>query len=780
MNLLTSFVIKRRKALMIFFAVAILAAAVFIPFTKINYDETDYLPEDSNTKAGLAVLEHEFGRGGSATAMLKSASPEDALVIKKQIAGVKGVAGVMWLDDAFAFDMSAPETQRDDSSGGENGDGILLFFKAISALPKGPDTTLNKILQSLGNVLTEEELSSAMALFLGAGFPGIDLSDPESFEKPLGLSYGVFLSVINNEIESFYKDGNALFTIAFETGDYSSDTFDAIKEISLISENLILSGNSASSYYAKQNQVREIIYATLMASAVALVLLFIFSSSWLDPVIYIAVILAAIALNMGTNAIFGSVSYLTQSVACVLQLALSIDYAVFLLSRYKKERAAGLDAPDAMKAALKRSFTPISASSLTTIACFITIMFMKYKLGFDMGIIMAKAIIMSLVTVFFFMPGIVVALDGKIAKYEHKTLQFKPKKLSSFLYRYRVVLSVAAAVIIIPAAFLASDNSFIYGSKAAQSPDNTGLKNRAAIEEVFGSQEKLVLLVPKGEETQNGLTASLKKTIGVGSVASLAQINQSPLGDYISENIKGGFIGGENYDRIILTLEVPEEGNETKALIDSIKSQLKLAYGEEENYYLLGNTASAIDLEDTTTSDFGRISLFSLIAVGIIVALAFRSVLVPVLLVAVIQGAIWINMSVPFLMGDKIIFLGYLIISNILLGSTIDYAILFTSNFFESRKKKPVKESIYSALSASMRPILTSGVIFTIAGLVLGLTSSFPTVRLLGYSIMRGGISAMIVTLFFLPALLAVTDKLIIFKFFKRKNKSKVVKESEE
>ena len=236
--------------------------------------------------------------------------------------------------------------------------------------------------------------------------------------------------------------------------------------------------------------------------------------------------------------------------------------------------------------------------------------------------------------------------------------------------------------------------------------------------------------------------------------------------------MKSSLLGSNSYNRIVLTLDCEEEGKETKALINEIRQEIENVYGSDTDYYLLGNTAAAIDMENYTHKDFTRISAFSIIAVGLIVALTFRSLFIPIILVAVIEGAVWINMSIPYFMGQEMVFLGYMIISNILLGATIDYAILFATNYKEGRDKQTgLAETIRNAISHTLRPIIISGGIFTACGFILGAVSSFPTVRLLGESVMRGGICSVLLTITLTPALLAILDKII---FRKKKNKEKV------
>lgn len=754
-------IIKHKTAFIIIFIVLLVGFAICIPFITFNYDDTSYLPDSSDTKAGLSVMKEEFGQGGSAYGMLENKNAGQALAIKNEILSVDGVAGVIWLDDIILPLLKTNATLTDTQK-------IEYFLRALYTLPKTPNATGQDVLDALSGEFSQTELSEILGLLSSLPEGIIDFSSG-NLNTPLGLKYSVTVSALTWQTEKFYKDKNALFTISFAEGDYSTKTYNAINTISNLSSDLYLSGNSASSYYMQQNQLTEILNATILVAVVAIIVMLVFSSSWFDPVIYIIAIATAIVLNMGSNIIFDSVSYLTGSIAAALQLALSMDYAVFLLNRYKTERKEGFLPKDAMVKALTTSFSAISASSLTTIACFVTIMFMKFKLGLDMGLVMGKGIVFSLLTVFFLLPGVIIIFDKTLISTEHMALNFGARSFSKFIFKFRIPVVILSFAVIIPCAVFSGKNTFVYGSKSSQSPDSLGMINRNLIEETFGSQETLAILVPKDDEKEAELASSLSRLDGVVTATSYATLKNSGFDMLFPQAMTVNLVGKKSFNRIILTLDCEEEGEETKALIARIRDTITGIYGSNTKYYLLGNTAAAIDMENYTRKDFNKISWFSILAVGLIVALAFKSILIPIILVAVIEGAIWINMTIPYFMSGDMVFLGYMIISNILLGSTIDYAIIFASNYKEARQNLPVGETVRKAISETLRPIIISGGIFTICGLVVGAVSTFPTVKLLGFAIMRGGIFSVLLTITLTPALFAILDK-VIFRKKKSKN----------
>lgn len=946
--------VSGRKWICLVFVLAVVAAAICIPLTPLNYDDTVYLPENSNTKEGLTVMEEEFGGGGSASVMLKDGGVEQTLQTIEQIRQIDGVSDVLWLDSAMSgmsseslslllsalgqlpsdaeatpaqmlrnfssvmepeeisqalqllgqmagsdasalsalmqplteaqqqalsqlpAQLESLQSQGDLLTGlidalaqiNQNGQtldaatALQLLGRAVAVLPTQSGTTGYAAYTALSGAFSQQELPVVLQLLgaLGVDMSSLTSGDTEALMQPLadetlqqiaaaqtqmaglqqsgqstmltglldaavqngmsgaetlellsrlgtacsggssdtlslltalckefddaelanvlslgqamglldeqaaaltqpvGESYAASISAAQSQVGQYYQDGSALFTVLFTEGDYAESTGDAIEAISNLSEDLYITGNAATAYYTQQSQTDEIVRASVMVVIVALALLVLLSTSWFDPLLYLVAIVMAIVLNLGTNFIFDSVSYLTQSIVCVLQLALSMDYAVFLVNRYKKERQTGLDAAQAMQVAWRRSLSPVSASSLTTIACFITIMFMQYKLGLDMGAVMAKGIVLSLLTVFLLLPGLVVLCDKWIMRAEHRSLHPTCQRLSGFCVRGRWIIAILAVAIVVPCAWLTGQNTFVYGTQARQSSESDGVQSLEAIEEVFGSQEQLALLLPADNEAELELVQNLQQLDGVLQVTSWAQLEASGQAAQLPENQKAQLVGSGSYHRVILLLDCPEEGEQTKALLSEIRQEISEAYPDGQTY-LLGNTAAAEDLENSTRDDFNRISWYSILAVALIVALSFRSVLIPVILVAVIEGAVWINMAIPALTQTPVVFLGYMIISNVLLGSTIDYAILFTSNYREARQSQPVRESVRQAQERSLRPILTSGLIFTAGGLILGLMSTIPTVELLGFAIMRGGLCAIGMTMLVLPALLAILDK---------------------
>lgn len=745
MDKLARGIVKNKILIFILFGVLTAACAVMTFFVKVNYDSASYLPDDSEVKKGITVMYDEFGDNGNASVMVKGLSFEEALNIKRAINEIDGVQSVMWLDDTLSkiTEILSQKLQNYGISQDKCAEYLLI---TIEFLPKPEPQS--------------EQFKTEYAAFLRAlvtlpsQFPGLgDMSD---------------LSAVTGQLETFYKDKNALFQVIFDETDYSEKTTAAIDGIKNLDVETYLIGNAATTYNSIKVISKQTTVCMIVVFVIVLAILFLTSSSFFEPVLYIAAIGVAVILNMGTNLFIGNISYMTKSVAAVLQLALTIDYSIFLLHRYKQEKERGLKPDEAMVNALKRSFSPISASSLTTISSFIAIMFMSYTLGFNLGIVLAKGVVFSLLTVFLLLPVLAVKTDRAIAKSEHRTFKMEFRHTSKFIVKSRFILPVLFLALIIPAFFLQSNNTFVYGNRASFGSEGSAIyDDRIEIENTFGNQNQMVILLDnRHADKEAAISAELAALESVESVQSLSLIEQSGAADMMPESFALQFYRNGNYRRIIMNTLVPEEGEEAKKCVQDVEAVLA-RYVDSDAYYLLGETPSALDTEKTVDYDYDVITIISLALVGVILIINFKSALLPILLLFVIQGSVYINMAVPYLLNTPIVFIGYLIVSAILLGATIDYAILFTSNYLEARKVSDKFEAVKHALKTSSKAIITSAGILTIAGFTIGLISTMPTIVVFGEAVGRGGLSALILVLFFLPQLLMIFDKPIKYTTYK-------------
>lgn len=746
------FIIKKRLWVTIIFGVITLAMAACIPFINVSYNDIDYLPSDSDLSIGLKEMTGDFGASGNCSAMVKNVDVAQAMEMKSKIIAISGVKTVMWIDDILSGIISdAVKT-----AGISKTEGVDFMLDIIYAMPdNASDLSVGELLSLIMNLNQSHPKYASFVLALSPIFTSgdFDLSMIKEFRP---------------QLESFYKDNNAYFQIMFVKSDYDSSTVSAIGKIRGLSDNVYLAGQAATTYNSQQTMTRETLQAMLVVVVIILIILFLTCTSFWEPVLYIIVIGVAVIINMGSNIILGTISYMTESIAGVLQLALTIDYSIFLLNRFKRERKAGLNPEEAMSNALRHSFSPISASSLTTIASFVALMFMRYKMGFDIGIVLTKGVVLSLISVFFLMPALAVYTHKLIEKSEHKTFNLNFKKSARGLIKSRFILPVFMLAIIIPCFYFQSMNDFRYGNEASLGSEGSIIaEDKKAIEEVFGKQNQLVLLIPKEyAEKELQLSYALLSVEEIGSVQSLSIIRESGFDSLLPAEFLKQFQGEQKYNRIIMNILVSSESAETTALLRRINeitdSYIGNMFSETgKSYYVLGEAPATDSIKEIVVSDYKIITYVSILLVAAVLIATYRSLIIPALLLLIIQGSVYINMAIPFLMGEPIVFIGYLLVSAILLGATVDYAILLTSHYMENRKQYNKYDSAQLAMAQSSRALITSAGIFALGGFSIGLVSSMPATSLFGMAIGRGGICAFILVMFCLPQLLVLFDSVI-------------------
>ena len=747
MNKLAGFIVKRRLLLVIVFSCLLLAAVVCIPFVGINYDSSKYLPADSETARALKVMQEEFGDNGDLAVMTEIANIRAGIDLKKRIAQVAGVKSALWLDD------------------------ILLNFKHLLPGDVSDETFLNYV---IGQIEKNPDII------------------PEEYRP---------------QLDSFYKDGYCLITVTMAASAYDSATVKAVGEIQKLG-NLYLTGQAATAYSTLHGIISETLRALLVLLPILIALLLLGTSSFFEPVVLIGVIGVSVLINMGTNIVLGEISYLTQSVAAILQLALSMDYSIFLMKKYRKERKEGLSKEEAMRAAIKKSLSPVSASSLTTIAGFVALMFMRYRIGLDMGIVLAKGIFISLVTVFLLMPALVVYADKLLMKTHRsipallKAAMAKKSKrhqhsdascaaatanspaeeavarkngrleaaaagpsapvsnqpyrtLTRVVKKTRFVLPILALAIMIPCFFLQRSNIFMYGEFACTGAPGTKLyEDRAAVTEVFGNRNNTVVLIPlAAADKEAELAGRLAKITNVNNVQCYA-LTAELTGE--SDALKEQFYGS-GYYRIILNLDTEEESEAAFAAVAAVRAEVQSLIGGD--CLIMGASPAALDIKNVVTVDFDLVNLLTIILIGVILFITFKSLLVPLILLAAIQGSIWMNMAIPFLFGEPMVFIGYLIVTCIQMGATIDYGILISNNYLTARRGQDKFEALAGAVGASAGPILLSGSILCVAGFVIGIICSLPSTSVMGLAIGRGALTSMLMMLFIVPQLLVIMDK---------------------
>lgn len=553
-------------------------------------------------------------------------------------------------------------------------------------------------------------------------------------------------------VKGYYKDRTALFSVTIESGKEQASVA-AIYD--LIGEDNAASGESVTIAETQNMSVSEVFNAMVLLLPIVIIVLIISTSSWIEPLLFLSSIGIAIVLNMGTNIIFGEVSFISKTVSPILQLAVSLDYAIFLLHSFNKHRF-NEDAGNAMVLAMRESIPTVTASAATTIIGFAALLFMRFGIGSDLGLNLLKGVILSFITVIVFMPALTLLLYKAIDKTRHRKLMPDFKGSGKLIMKVRIPFLIIALIVVIPAYLAQAKTEFMYGMGSMTATSRVG-RDTETIEEVFGKENVLLLLVPKENAGKEEiLCEELSLLPHVKSIVSyVTYVGASIPKEFVPKEAYNQFYS-ENYSRIILYTDIGEEGSSAEETIKSIKSISQKYYS---SHYLAGNSATLYDMKNIVAYDTRRVNLAAIIGIFIVLLVTFRSVSLPFILVFCIETAIWINLSVPYFADTNINFIGYLIISTVQLGATVDYAILFTSSYLTNRKTLASKDSMRETISNNLVAVLISAVILASAGFALALTSNNPIIAELGLLLGRGTLLSLAMVTLVLPALLVLFDK---------------------
>lgn len=575
------------------------------------------------------------------------------------------------------------------------------------------------------------------------------------------VSIFVPLSTLDTDtLETYYKDNNALFTVTIEE-DRRIEAVSSIRE--LIGEDNAMTGSAVSTAISTTETVLEVNKISIFTVLFVLVVLVMTTNSWMEPLIVLIGLGLAIVINNGTNLIFGEISFVTNAAGSILQLAVSLDYSVFLLHRFEECRQENPDVKAAMTEALCKSTSSILSSGLTTVIGFLALVLMQFRLGPDLGLALAKGVAISLITVFVFMPSFILLTYKWLDKTRHKDLLPKFDLFGKSVQKMTIPMVCIFVILIIPAYLASNANDYYYGSSNIFGNETQLGSDTAVIESVFGKSDTYVLMVPAGDTaTETELSQELNSLPQVTSIISYVDLAgaEIPL-EYLDENTLSQLIS-KNYSRMVLSVDVPYEGEETFALVEQVRNIAQKYYSD--TYYLAGEGVSTYDLMETVTDDMVKVNFMAIAAVFIVLLLSLRSISLPIVLVLSIETAIWINLSIPYFMDTPIFYIAYLIISSIQLGATVDYAILMTDRYKENREMMNKKAAVIQTISDVTVSILTSGSVLTVVGLLLGYITTNQLLGQLGIFIGRGAILSLIIVLFVLPGLLYLFDPLIIRK----------------
>ena len=555
-------------------------------------------------------------------------------------------------------------------------------------------------------------------------------------------------------IESFYKGGSAYYSVVVVKGSEK----EGIREIrALLGDRGSVTGEASEIEFVQSATGTEVMNAMVILLPVILIILILSTTSWIEPLLFLAAIGISVIINMGTNSFFSGVSFLTNAVTPILQLAVSLDYAIFLLHSFGKHRKTeGISIEEAMREAIKESFSTIAASASTTLFGFMALLFMDFLIGADLGLSLAKGIIISFVSVIVFLPALTMCVYKAIDKTHHR--EFMPifENVNKFLKHLGIPAVVLLAIIIIPCFLGQSQTNFLYGYQSAF--DKMTGQNAAHIEEPRTTV--MVLLVPKGDiMREEMLGEDLLALPHVTSVMSYAKTIGSGIPpEFLDKSITDQFYS-ENYARLVVYTNTSQEGDTAFETVENITATAEKYYSE--NIYSVGQSANMYDIKTVVQKDNQLTNLIAVITIFLTLLVTFKSGTLPFFLLLTIESAIWINLSIPYFTGTSINYIGYLVLNTVQLGATVDYAILLTVTYMRNRQIMPKNEAIHKALGSSFRSILVSATTLATAGFTLAGTSSNPLIADIGVLLGRGTLLSMTMVLIFLPAMLLIFDKII-------------------
>ena len=735
---LATFIVDRRNLFFLLFGIAVIFSLIAMNWTKVENDISAYLPDTTETRQGLTRMEDEFVTYGTAKIMVTNITYDKAKELADEIEARDSVI-------MLSFDNTTSHFNN---------------FSALYEITFGYEEDDDRALEAL------------------------------------------------HEIES------------------SLEGYDFYTSTSM--------GDTSAEEIAEQMSVISVLVAIVVVS-----ILLLTSQTWAEVPVLLITFVAAALITKGTNFMMGTISFVSNSVTIVLQLALSIDYAIIFCNRYKEEHRT-LDVREADIVALSKAIPEITSSSLTTVGGLIAMMFMQFGIGRDMALCLIRAIILSLLAVFLLMPGLLMLFGGLMDKTTHKSFIPKINFVGRFAYRTRFLIPPVFLALIVAGMFVSSKCPYVYGYEDIKTPikGDSQIVNEM-IEESFGSSNMVALIVPAGSyETEKKMLAELESYDEIDYCMGLANTEAMdgymltdkltarefselleldyevsellymayavddenyakivngfssysvPLIDmirFLYDEVKEGYVDldadmmdtledahakmeiarkqlqGENYSRMLVYINLPQGGDETFAFLDRIH-EVALEYYPSADILLPGESTSQYDLYKTFQRDNTVVSVVSILAVLVVLLFTFKSAGMPVLLIVVIQGVIWINFSFPALQHNNLFFMSYLIVSSIQMGANIDYAIVISGRFMELKDKMSKRDAIIETLNFAFPTIVTSGSMMTIAGFLIGQMSSDGAICGIGQCLGRGTVISIITVMFALPQILLVGEKII-------------------
>ena len=562
--------------------------------------------------------------------------------------------------------------------------------------------------------------------------------------------------------EVFHSDNATLMAVFFDGGTSEESTMEAIDEIRKVGgEQAFFSSMSAIVTDTKHLIEDQLVWYVSIAVILSALVMAVTMDSWIAPILFLINIGMAIVYNMGSNVFRGEISFITMSLAAVLQLAVTMDYSIFLWDSYKEQCEHIEDHTEAMAYAIRDTVASISGSSLTTIAGFIALCFMTFTLGLDMGLVMAKGVVLGVITCVTILPSLIMIFDGAIRKTYHKPVNIKGDRLSKFIVKHRFVIMIIVLVLWIPAIH-GYRNIDVYYNLDSSLPDYLpSVSATKELEKNFTMNTIHMVLaddeLPDKEVRE--MLSEMEEVDGVDfAIGGASFIPYSVPPEFIPESMTGA-LKANGRQLMLISSEYMIASDEVNEQIDELNTILDKY---DENAMLIGEAPCTKDLIDITNHDFKVVSAISIIAIFLLIMIVLRSISLPVLLVGIIEEAIFINLGLSYYTHATLPFIASIVISTIQLGATVDYAILMTNRYQIERARGLDKtEAVTKALSSSMASIVTSAVGFFAATVGVGIYSDVDLIGSLCILISRGALISMVIVLVLLPSLLLLFDGVI-------------------
>ena len=566
----------------------------------------------------------------------------------------------------------------------------------------------------------------------------------------------------------FYADGSTLMIVKFSESSSSLTTMSAIDEIRKIESNQkYLSGISSLVKDTKDLIDKETPIYVGLAVVLGLIILSLTNESTIVPFVFMLTIGYAVLYNFGTNIFLGEISYITKAIAAVLQLAVTMDYSIFLYHRYVEEKKYYDTKYDAMDVAIRETISSLFASSLTTFAGFIVLIAMRLGLGKDIGLVMSKGVLIGLISTVTVLPAMLLMVEDLVNKYNHKVMLPSFDKLSDFNIRHKKTLFLVAIGLFIPAIYGSLNTKLYYNLDRSlpQDLDSIVALNKMKKDYNMASTHFIVVKDDLSNSNLEGLISDLKGIEGINSVLSVSSVTGVTVpSEFLPDKLQDNF-SKNGYQMIMANSEYQTASPEVKRQVAQMKEVIN---EHDEEGYLTGEAVLTDDLTVISDRDFKIVNIISISVVFLIIALVLKSIGFPVVLIGAIELAIQINMGIPFYFNHTIPFITSIIIGVIQLGSTIDYSILLTDRFLaEYKKSKDVDGSLKIAVKETSKSIVTSALSFMAATIGVGIYSKMEIVSTICTFLARGAIISMLVIILFLPAIISVS-----FPFIRKTTKN--------